>query len=78
LFPQAVTIPLLDDHYILTQVASHQVDVIRLLPPLLLSEEDIDWFISGFEAVMERLEHFPGPLGTVLGKLGKMSFTSRG
>jgi ornithine--oxo-acid transaminase len=77
LFPQVVTIPLLDDHHILTQVAGHQVDVIKLLPPLVLSEEDVNWFISGFETVMERLEHFPGPLGMALGKLSKMSLTSR-
>ena len=34
LFPQAAIIPLLDKHHIITQVAGHNVDVIKLLPPL--------------------------------------------
>ena len=32
LFPQAAIIPLLDKHHIITQVAGHHIDVIKLLP----------------------------------------------
>ena len=38
LFPQAAIIPLLDRHHIITQVAGHNIDVIKLLPPLVISE----------------------------------------
>ncbi|MGN6642881.1 MAG: aspartate aminotransferase family protein, partial [Verrucomicrobiota bacterium] len=34
LFPQAAIIPLLDKHHIITQVAGHNIDVVKLLPPL--------------------------------------------
>jgi ornithine--oxo-acid transaminase len=44
LFPQAAIIPLLDKHHIITQVAGHNVDVIKLLPPLVISEADAVWF----------------------------------
>ena len=39
LFPQAAIIPLLDKHHIITQVAGHDIDVVKLLPPLVISDE---------------------------------------
>ncbi|MEO5573796.1 MAG: aspartate aminotransferase family protein [Gammaproteobacteria bacterium] len=77
LFPQAITIPLLDDHHILTQVAGHHVDIIKLLPPLVINEEDVRWFLGSFEKVMLSLEKFPGPAWDVLSRIGKMALTSR-
>jgi ornithine--oxo-acid transaminase len=52
LFCQLVLIPLLRDHRILAQVAGHDLTVIKLLPPLVLSEEDLDWTVRGFAAVI--------------------------
>src|SRR5690606_32328257 len=37
LFCQAILIPLLTDHRVLAQVAGHHMDVIKLIPPLVLS-----------------------------------------
>jgi len=73
LFPQAVTIPLLDDHHVLTQVAGHHIDVIKLIPPLIIEREDCDWFLGAFEEVMVKLHRFPGPVWEALGKIGKNS-----
>lgn len=78
LFPQAVIMPLLDEHRIITQVAGHHLDVIKLLPPLTLSMEDADYFLHAFAAVMQRLEHFPGPAWDVLSQMGKFTLTTRG
>jgi len=77
LFPQAITMPLIQDHKIITQVAGHNVDVIKLLPPLILKDEDIKWFLSAFEQVMQTLESFPGPAWEVLSRLGKTAINSR-
>lgn len=77
LFPQAVTMPLLQDHRILTQVAGHHIDVIKLLPPLLLSEQDVDWFLQAFEQVMERLHRFPGPAWEAVSRIGKSAVRHR-
>lgn len=77
LFPQAVTMPLLDDQHIITQVAGHNIDVVKLLPTLVMSEADVEWFLSGFEQVMKGLERFPGPAWEVLSKLGKIALSSR-
>jgi ornithine--oxo-acid transaminase len=74
LFPQAITIPLLQDHGILTQVAGHHVDVIKLIPPLIIDETDVDHFVSSFKAVMESLHKFPGPCWEVISRIGKTAF----
>jgi ornithine--oxo-acid transaminase len=77
LFPQAALIPLLDKHHILTQVAGHQIDVIKLIPPLVINEEDVKWFLTAFEDVLVQLHKFPGPAWDVVSDIGKMVLTSR-
>jgi ornithine--oxo-acid transaminase len=77
LFPQAAIIPLLDKHHIITQVAGHHIDVIKLIPPLVISEEDVRWFLEAFEDVMVQMHRFPGPAWDVLTSIGKMALTSR-
>ncbi len=77
LFPQAVVIPLLDDHRILTQAAGHHLDVVKLLPPLNITEQDAQWFLDGFEATMEALHRFPGPVWELMKKLGKHAVAGR-
>ena len=77
LFPQAAIIPLLDKHHIITQVAGHHIDVIKLLPPLIISEEDVQWFLRAFEDVLVQMHKFPGPAWDVLSDIGKMVLTRR-
>ena len=77
LFPQAAIIPLLDKHHILTQVAGHHVDVIKLLPPLVISAEDAEWFLSAFEDVLGQMHKFPGPAWDVIADIGRMTVTAR-
>lgn len=74
LFPQAVTIPLLQDHGIITQVAGHNIDVIKLIPPLIINEGDVNYFVSSFRSVMDLLHKFPGPCWEVISRIGKSSF----
>jgi len=77
LFPQAAIIPLMDQHRIITQVAGHGIDVIKLLPPLVINEADAQWFLTAFEDVMVQMHKFPGPAWDVLAKIGKMALTQR-
>ncbi len=77
LFPQAAIIPLLDKHHIITQVAGHAIDVVKLLPPLVITEADAQWFLTAFEDVMVRMHKFPGPAWDVLTGIGKMALTQR-
>ena len=73
LFPQALIIPLLTDHHILTQTAGHHLDVIKLIPPLVLSYEDADAIIAGFDAVTAACHKFPGPPWEVGKRLAKQA-----
>ena len=77
LFPQAAIIPLMDKHRIITQVAGHAIDVIKLLPPLIIDEADAQWFLTAFEDVMVQMHKFPGPAWDVLAKIGKNALTQR-
>jgi acetylornithine/succinyldiaminopimelate/putrescine aminotransferase len=71
LFCQAVTMPLLSDHGILTQVAGHGMTTIKLIPPLVIGENDVEHFLSAFRQVMEGLHRFPGPAWESLMRIGR-------
>lgn len=69
LFGQMISIPLMRDHGILTQIAGHAMDVHKLAPPLIIGDDEVDYFMTAYEAVLADLHHFPGPLwdlGTTL------------
>lgn len=53
LFAQMVVVPLLQRHRILTQVSGDRLEVIKLIPPLIIGEEDVDRFVTAFTAVMD-------------------------
>ena len=59
LFAQLVVVPLFDEHKILTQVAGHDSNVIKILPPLVLSEGDVDWFVEALDATLGRAQKLP-------------------
>jgi ornithine--oxo-acid transaminase len=52
LFCQTVIIPLFTRHRILSQVAGHEMYVIKLLPPLCISQADEDWIVAAFDDVI--------------------------
>jgi ornithine--oxo-acid transaminase len=52
IFAQLVVVPLFTDHRILSQVAGHRVNVVKGLPPLTVTEEDIEWFAGALDAVV--------------------------
>jgi len=52
LFCQLIVIPLLKEHRILSQVAGHGNHTIKLLPPLIITDEDCDWIERSFETVI--------------------------
>ncbi len=52
LFSQLVVGPLFQRHRILTQVAADGVNVVKLLPPLVIGQEDVDWFVGALDDVL--------------------------
>ncbi len=54
IFAQFVIGPLFREHHILSQVAGHSLNVLKGLPPLVVDEADVDWFVAALEQVIER------------------------
>lgn len=71
LFVQAATVPLLQDHHVLTQIAGPDLDVIKLIPPLVVDDDDVSWFLTAFERTMEQMHRVPGPVWDVLFRIGR-------
>lgn len=62
IFSQLVVVPLFSDHRVLIQVAGHAMNVVRALPPLVLSEEDVDWFAEALDSVVSRAQRMPSAM----------------
>src|ERR1700754_3200218 len=60
LFCQLITIPLFKQHKIMAQVAGHGSHTIKLLPSLVLSENDCTWIETAFDAVIADSHKVPG------------------
>lgn len=67
LFCQLITVPLFKDHKILTQVSGHGSHTIKLLPPLVITEEDCNWIEKAFDDVIAASHKVPGAIWS-LGK----------
>jgi ornithine--oxo-acid transaminase len=67
LFCQLITMPLLKEHKILSQVASHTSHTIKLLPSLVISDADCQNIVSAFNSVVADSERVPGAIWS-LGK----------
>ncbi|WP_030703087.1 MULTISPECIES: aspartate aminotransferase family protein [unclassified Streptomyces] len=53
LFAQMVVVPLLQKHRILTQVSGDHLEVIKLIPPLIIGDAEVDRFVTAFISVMD-------------------------
>jgi ornithine--oxo-acid transaminase len=60
LFAQLVVMALMREHHILTQVAGPDVNIIKLLPPLIIGDEEVEMTIEAFDAVMSEASHIGG------------------
>jgi len=67
LFCQMITIPLFKEHRILSQVAGHGMNVVKLLPPLNLTSKDRDWIVESMEKTIADTHNVTGSIWT-LGK----------
>jgi len=62
LFAQLVVAPLFAKHKILSQVAGHRMAVLKALPPLVVSDEDVDYFVDALSATIKRAQRMPSSL----------------
>jgi acetylornithine/succinyldiaminopimelate/putrescine aminotransferase len=52
MFSQLIVVPLFHRHRILTQVAADNLNVVKLLPPLIAGEEEVDYFVTALDDVL--------------------------
>ncbi len=52
MFSQLVVVPLFHRHRIITQVAADNVNIIKLLPPLISGPAEVDYFVQALDDVM--------------------------
>jgi hypothetical protein len=65
LFTQMIVTQMLSKHRILTQVAGHAMDVMKILPPLIIGEREIDMFVNALDDVLTECRKFPGRCGSL-------------
>jgi len=62
LFCQMITIPLFKEHRILSQVAGHGMNVVKLLPPLNLNDMDCRKILAAFDHTIAETHKVPGSI----------------
>ncbi len=77
-FGQMVIVPLMQEHRILTQVAGYHTEVIKFLPPLIVTKEDLDWFLSAIQQVLQNTQRVPGAAWDTVMTLAKGAMRASG
>ena len=77
LFSQLVVVPLFREHRILSQVAGHALNVVKVLPALVLSEDDVDWFVTALEATLAEAQKMPKAMTRFALKAARAGVSSR-
>ena len=75
-FGQMVVIPLMQKHKVLSQVAGYHVEVIKFLPPMIVTKDDMDWFLEGLDDVLADTQRFPGAAWETVTGLAKRAITA--
>src|SRR5215472_7218789 len=60
MFSQMVVVPLFHRHRIITHVAADNVNIIKLIPPLITGPEEIDYFVQALDDVLTDAERGAG------------------
>ncbi|HTY95699.1 MAG TPA: aminotransferase class III-fold pyridoxal phosphate-dependent enzyme [Solirubrobacteraceae bacterium] len=77
LYPQLIVIPLHRDHGVITMAAGKN-DVVKLLPPLTLSEAEAQQFLDAFAVVLADCEGSTGKNWGVVRDIAKATLRRRG
>ena len=72
-FSQLIVVPLFHRHRILTQVAADNVNIVKLLPPLIIGDEEIDAFVAALDDVLADATRSAGLLLEVGGTMARNS-----
>jgi acetylornithine/succinyldiaminopimelate/putrescine aminotransferase len=74
-FSQTVIMPLLHEHGILAQVAGYHTELIKFLPPINIGEEEMEYFVSAMQKVLDGLQSVRGSALSTVRTLAKSAAT---
>jgi ornithine--oxo-acid transaminase len=75
-FGQMIVIPLMQKHRILTQVAGYHTEVIKFLPPITITREEVDYFLTAMADVLADTQRIPGAAWDTVMGLAKRTMTA--
>jgi acetylornithine/succinyldiaminopimelate/putrescine aminotransferase len=73
MFSQLVVVPLFHRHRILTQVAADNVNIVKLLPPLIAGADEVNYFVEALDDVLTSAQKGSGLMFEVGKALAKGS-----
>ncbi|MBC7265298.1 MAG: aspartate aminotransferase family protein [Chloroflexi bacterium] len=76
LFTQLVVMSLMRDHRILTQVGGPGVNIVKLLPPLIIGDEEVEMIVRAFDAVMDDARNLRGRVWATSAELIKQAMAA--
>ncbi|MCJ7585717.1 MAG: aspartate aminotransferase family protein [Anaerolineales bacterium] len=76
LFTQLVVMSLMRDHRMLTQVGGPGVNIVKLLPPLIIGDEEVDAIVKAFDTIMHETKNLKGRVWATSGELIKQAMSS--
>ncbi len=71
LFTQLLVMALMRDHRILTQVGGPSVNILKLLPPLIIGDEEVEMIVTALDAVLAEAAQVRGRVWSLSGQLIK-------
>jgi ornithine--oxo-acid transaminase len=75
LFAQTIVAPLFERHRVLTQVAGDGMNVVKLLPPLVCGQEEVDYFVAALDDVLADAHRGAGLMISFARNLAKASLS---
>ena len=77
LFIQTVVVPMMSKHRILTLVAGHNMDVIKILPPLIIGDREINRFVDALDQTLTAVRQPVGPIWELTANLLRQKAAAR-
>jgi ornithine--oxo-acid transaminase len=73
LFAQMIAMALFERHQILSQAAGNAIEVLKFIPPLVVTDEQVDHLIESLGSVLRDAERFPGGLWDLACRLARLA-----
>lgn len=73
LFAEILVMQLLKKHRIITQVSGHHQDIIKLIPPLIINEQQALYFINALDQTLQECASVSGPILSMAKNLAQYS-----